>query len=203
VGGRQSFGHFLAAFFTMFQCVTGDSWMGFARTLMQPEPEPQFSISVFFFFMSFMILISMVIVNAVMALLLDEFLSATAIFKRKKALAAFGEQSFTDLAFSLDPLLSMLATEVPALPACHSSTLLVVAIEGVSFSGVDGGRRSQNPPALLELRRRRRKFARLRRDQERHGDAPVRPADPPHQEGLSGHHRRRPPLPHPSDEPHL
>ena len=62
----------------MFQCVTGDSWASaIARPLFIVEPgEPAFDAGVFIFFISYMLIVSMVVVNVVLAVLLDEFLRA-------------------------------------------------------------------------------------------------------------------------------
>ena len=52
----HAFGRFLPAFFTMFQCTTGDSWSSLARVLMGGEGEPQFDLLVFAFFVSYAVL---------------------------------------------------------------------------------------------------------------------------------------------------
>ncbi len=81
------FGHFSEAFFTMFQCVSGDGWAtGIARPMFESAEKTctyrdetgvcVFDIGVAMFFMSHILIVVTVILNVVLAVLLDEFLKA-------------------------------------------------------------------------------------------------------------------------------
>ena len=95
----------------MFQCVTGDSWASaVARPLFNVGPgEPAFDLVVVVYFLSYMLLVSMVIVNVVLAVLLDEFLRAASSEKNMQALDKISGQVLDHFQTSLDPLLESLA----------------------------------------------------------------------------------------------
>ena len=95
----------------MFQCVTGDSWSsGIARELMHVEEgKPQFEIGVFIFFTTYMLLVSMVVVNVVLAVLLDEFLRAASSEKNIQAMDQISQKTLETYQTPLDPLLEHLA----------------------------------------------------------------------------------------------
>jgi voltage-gated sodium channel len=83
-----TFGNFSSAFFTMFQCVTGDGW---ASTIARPMFEDAgalctsrdangvcvFDPAVATFFLSYILIVMIVVVNIVLAVLLDEFLKVS------------------------------------------------------------------------------------------------------------------------------
>lgn len=107
----------------MFQCVTGDSWSsGVARPIIQLEiddGDPEFEIGVFVYFVSYMLIVSMVTVNVVLAVLLDEFLRAASNEKNAKAMAELYERKgkvLEQFTSSIDPLLESL-THVDSMDA--------------------------------------------------------------------------------------
>jgi hypothetical protein len=83
-----SFTHFSEAFFTMFQCISGDGWAsniarplfrGADSTCTYRDPtngDCVFDLTVAIFFLSYILIVVIVVVNVVLAVLLDEFLKA-------------------------------------------------------------------------------------------------------------------------------
>jgi Ca2+-binding EF-hand superfamily protein len=140
---REHFGHFSQAFFTMFQCVTGDGWAstvarpmflksGGSCTYFMPissisdplllaiEGEQDGEVCAFewgvaFFFLSYIMVVMVVIVNIVLAVLLDEFLKAAEVEKEQDLLHQHASDpnvvsKNAQLTKPLDPFLSWLAT---------------------------------------------------------------------------------------------
>ena len=100
------FGNFMISFFTMFQCVTGDGWASEVVRPMFVEQSSQFDeantfenardefdLQVFIFFFTFCLLITLVIVNIVLAVLLDEFLKAAEMEKMEQYLEQKEQQT--------------------------------------------------------------------------------------------------------------
>ncbi|EKX43249.1 hypothetical protein GUITHDRAFT_110665 [Guillardia theta CCMP2712] len=82
----QFFGTFLNSLFTMFQVITGDSWASaVTRSLFEPDPNGRINYGIAFFFVSFVLLGTIVMVNVVVAVLLDEFISF--VTKEKEEIA--------------------------------------------------------------------------------------------------------------------
>ena len=69
----DEFGDFFKAMFTMFQVMTGDAWSNIARRLFVGNAHPA---GVAVFFVSFQLIVALVLVNVVIAVLLDEFSKA-------------------------------------------------------------------------------------------------------------------------------
>eukprot|EP00293_Proteomonas_sulcata_P016199 CAMPEP_0184308664 /NCGR_PEP_ID=MMETSP1049-20130417/17054_1 /TAXON_ID=77928 /ORGANISM="Proteomonas sulcata, Strain CCMP704" /LENGTH=557 /DNA_ID=CAMNT_0026621389 /DNA_START=20 /DNA_END=1693 /DNA_ORIENTATION=+ len=69
----EEFGDFFTAMFTMFQVMTGDNWSEIARNLFV---ETGNGAAVGIFFVSFQLIVALVLVNVVIAVLLDEFSKA-------------------------------------------------------------------------------------------------------------------------------
>jgi len=70
--GEELFGNFPKALFTMFQVLTGDSWAeGVVRPLLHGE-EVLVSIGVAIFFVTFILLNSVILINVVVAVLLEK-----------------------------------------------------------------------------------------------------------------------------------
>ncbi len=88
LAATKYFGHFSEAFFTIFQCVSGDCWAsGTARPMFESaestctyrdEETGQcvFDMGVAMFFMAYIVIVVTVVLNVVLAVLLDEFLKA-------------------------------------------------------------------------------------------------------------------------------
>ena len=98
----------------------GNSWASaVARPLIDTEEgQPQFDLGVFAFFVSYMLLVSMVIVNVVLATLLDEFLKAASSERNLAAMGAIAaseKKRLDNLTSSLDPLLLSWAQESDSL----------------------------------------------------------------------------------------
>jgi voltage-gated sodium channel len=139
----EHFGHFSQAFFTMFQCVTGDGWAstvarpmflksGGSCTYFMPissisdplllgaiagEQDGEvcaFEWGVAFFFLSYIMVVMVVIVNIVLAVLLDEFLKAAEVEKQQDLLHEHATDPqvvshIAKLTKPIDPFLSCLA----------------------------------------------------------------------------------------------
>ncbi|EKX36873.1 hypothetical protein GUITHDRAFT_145375 [Guillardia theta CCMP2712] len=102
------FGTFSRAFFTMFQCVTGDGWASsVARPMM--DPLGGYSSSIAIFFLSYILIVSWIIVNVVLAVLLDEFLKAASDEKAAMHREKNSNSELRLLYTTLDPLLSHLS----------------------------------------------------------------------------------------------
>ena len=112
------FGTFTASFFTMFQACTGDAWAsGVVRTMFDDatgaiKPLPAI------FFMLYMIICYLMLVNIVVAVLLDEFLTTMTACreqeKRQEALEAEAQPS------SLEPLAKAMANFASLSDLKHS-----------------------------------------------------------------------------------
>eukprot|EP00960_Hanusia_phi_P068461 766852-Hanusia_phi.AAC.3 len=76
------FGNFLDSVFTMFQVVTGDSWASaVTRTLFHEDGSVDIGVAIFF--VSYVIFAGVVLINIVVAVLLDEFISAVSLEKEE------------------------------------------------------------------------------------------------------------------------
>jgi len=67
----ENFGTFSQGMFSMFQCMTMDSWSGIARPLIKNGPMH------WFFFCSYVLIAGIIMVNVVVAVLLENFIGAT------------------------------------------------------------------------------------------------------------------------------
>ena len=72
------FGDFFSSLFTMFQIMTGDQWGDITRELFAQTSIPALTA---IFFVSYQLLVSFVLVNVVIAVLLDEFAKAASSSK--------------------------------------------------------------------------------------------------------------------------
>ena len=77
------FGDFARSLFTLFQILTGDNWGNLARTLFftyntDEEFNGAFVAFVAFYFVSYVVLSSWVLINVVVAVLLDKFIETDA-----------------------------------------------------------------------------------------------------------------------------
>jgi hypothetical protein len=72
------FGDFFSSLFTMFQIMTGDQWGDITRELFAQSSTPALTAM---FFVSYQLLVSFVLVNVVIAVLLDEFAKAASSSK--------------------------------------------------------------------------------------------------------------------------
>ena len=105
------FSKFSSAFFTMFQCLTADAWASeVARPMFsQGEPWQMNDTLVAVFFILYMLIGYLVIMNLVLAVLIDEFLKAA---DQKRDSANFETQIGAARSFlfgPLDPVLEQLA----------------------------------------------------------------------------------------------
>lgn len=72
------FGYFSRSMLTMFQISTFDSWSsGITRPLVLEESEPIMALAIALFFVSFLFITAIILMNVVVAILLDKFLSAS------------------------------------------------------------------------------------------------------------------------------
>ena len=72
--GHEYFGTFGKSLFTLFQVLTGDSW---AEAIGRPLLEGWFPMSTALFFVSFILLHSVVLINVVVAVLLEKMVDET------------------------------------------------------------------------------------------------------------------------------
>lgn len=83
------FSDFFTSIFTMFQVMTGDDWGNICRQLMKDSAEATngggWSVGVAVFFVVYQLVVGMVLLNVVIAVLLDEFGKAAASEKQEKA----------------------------------------------------------------------------------------------------------------------
>ena len=67
------FGTFLRAMLTMFQVMTGDSWAeGVSRPIMEWYPDNGQRVMVQIFFVSYILIVGIVLINVVVAVLLEK-----------------------------------------------------------------------------------------------------------------------------------
>jgi hypothetical protein len=79
----QHFGTFTLALFTFFQMSTGDGWSDVTRGLMNLQRDGLRSAWVAMFFVSYMLVVGTVLVQIVVAVLLDEFMNCVAKEKQE------------------------------------------------------------------------------------------------------------------------
>merc|ERR1719324_1419390 len=70
--GEEYFSYFSASLYTMFQVLTGESWSEAVARPMIASESRAFSVGVLFFFVSFMLIVGVVLVNVVVAVLLEQ-----------------------------------------------------------------------------------------------------------------------------------
>uniref|UniRef100_A0A7S0NDF1 EF-hand domain-containing protein n=1 Tax=Hanusia phi TaxID=3032 RepID=A0A7S0NDF1_9CRYP len=99
------FGDFKRALFTMFTISTGDSWRDATRTLFLSSND--FSASIALFFTSYVIIAGIVLINVVIAVLIDEFSGSVAKEKeaRKRQTLHTLDSVISSYSGPIDPLL--------------------------------------------------------------------------------------------------
>jgi hypothetical protein len=120
--GKKYFGHFSEAFFTMFQCVSGDGWASeIARPMFESANgtcsyrneatgKCDFDVGVAIFFVSYILVVVTVVLNVVLAVLLDEFLQATDKDQRERIRESMVDDgSARGFCHPLDPFLKYLS----------------------------------------------------------------------------------------------
>ena len=107
----ESFGTFSRALFSMFQVITGDSWAtGLARPIMlRTNPDGTIDLGPCFFFISFIVIVGWVLLQVVVAVLLDNFTEASYQEKMRKEQEKLKNEKFVQKVHILDPLLAGLA----------------------------------------------------------------------------------------------
>jgi len=107
----ENFGTFSRALFTMFQVCTGDSWAsGLARPIMlKTNPDGTIDLGPCLYFISFVVIVGWVLLQVVVAVLLDNFTEASYEEKSRKALEKAKNDNFIKKVNILDPLLAGLA----------------------------------------------------------------------------------------------
>lgn len=89
----ENFGTFSKGMFSMFQCMTLDSWSGIARPLIKRGPMH------WFFFCSYVLIAGIIMVNVVVAVLLEKFIGATGQkWMKKKIVSNEMDKEDSDLA---------------------------------------------------------------------------------------------------------
>ena len=107
----ESFGTFSRALFSMFQVCTGDSWATeLARPIMlRTNPDGTIDLGPCFFFISFIVIVGWVLLQVVVAVLLDNFTEASYQEKMRKEQEKLKNGNFVQKVHILDPLLAGLA----------------------------------------------------------------------------------------------
>lgn len=109
----EFFGSFSASAFTMFQCATGDSWASVVTRELSDHPGDHLKIPIALFFVSFALVVGLVLMNVVIACLLDNFIRFVAAENADRAKIKIEEErALTSCPGPLDPLLSQMATFV-------------------------------------------------------------------------------------------
>ncbi len=117
-----AFGHFSEAFFTMFQCVSGDGWASnIARPMFEDAESTctyrnaatgkcEFDATVATFFLSYILIVVIVVANVVLAVLIEEFLLAASKEKYERFMETHTSDGSASQYFSpIDPLLQYFA----------------------------------------------------------------------------------------------
>jgi len=106
----EYFRDFLTSLFTMFQVLTGDSWASqITRDLFRNsgvDADPAVS----FFFISYILMNSVIVLNVVVAVLLDEFISSVTREKEEKERQRQEELNRRKASGVLDPLMQTMLT---------------------------------------------------------------------------------------------
>lgn len=92
----QYFGKFSSSFFTMFQMLTGDEWSTVTRETFSSEGEMDHRVALFF--CSYIVGAGIILMNIVVAVLLDEFIKAVEV---REVVAAQQQQQQTHLSVHL------------------------------------------------------------------------------------------------------
>ena len=93
----EFFGNFKASLFTMFQVLSGDSSV--ARIIFGDDTEADVAL----FFVSYILIASIMLLNVVVAVLLDEFIATVTREKEEKAHQEFLEKERRKISGCLDP----------------------------------------------------------------------------------------------------
>ncbi|EKX32156.1 hypothetical protein GUITHDRAFT_148822 [Guillardia theta CCMP2712] len=139
-GGAGPFGTFLSAMFTMFQVCTGDAWASSIARGINPNDSGQSSLLpplitkiicrlAAAFFTSYMLIAGIVLMNIVVAVLLDEFLNCMCkIREEERAKQAYSRASEVDF-HPLDSLLDVLAMNRSAEELQDSINTLFLSLD--------------------------------------------------------------------------
>ena len=106
----EFFGSFSASAFTMFQCATGDAWASeITRELSEHQAMNKLRIPIAMFFVSFILIVGLVLINVVIACLLDNFIRFMAEEKVEKEKSKREEErALTACPGPLDPVLNQM-----------------------------------------------------------------------------------------------
>jgi hypothetical protein len=102
------FNTFAASLFTMFQVLTGDWASSVARTMFDKEGNVDTAVG--FFFIVYLLIASMVLMNVVIAVLLDNFIMSVSKAKELEMRIEEYEKSKKKICGILDPVTSMLTS---------------------------------------------------------------------------------------------
>ncbi|MGB1600812.1 MAG: ion transporter, partial [Promethearchaeia archaeon] len=107
----EYFENFLTSLFTMFQVLTGDSWASaVSRTLFINHNGGKTNYAIAFFFISYILICSVMLLNVVIAVLLDEFISSVTREREEEQRLAEIEINKRKVVGPLDPLTKDLIT---------------------------------------------------------------------------------------------
>jgi hypothetical protein len=145
------FGKFSRAMFTMFQVCTGDGWATDITREMFPESGIVQPLPVLFF-VSYMLIAAIVLINIIIAVLLDEFLTtmakSRAEFDREEILGANPELDN----HVLDPVMEILS-KYRSLPDLeHSIHLIYSRIDVDGSGGIGYSELRDGLPNIIELK---------------------------------------------------
>ena len=102
----ENFGSFMRSLFSLFQIATGDSWASvIVRGVMtQYEPDMQKAGLTGLFFVSYVLIVGIVLINVVVAVLLDEFISTVAREKLEDEMAKTEHERTIQTKHAIGPL---------------------------------------------------------------------------------------------------
>lgn len=101
------FGNFASSMFSMFQVLTGDSWASISRSMFN-DPEGSTQPDITAFFVTYILIASVMLLNVIIAVLLDEFNSCVQREAREAWMTEVQESKMKSMDGMLDiPLLSL------------------------------------------------------------------------------------------------
>jgi hypothetical protein len=110
--GVSEFGFFSAALFTMFQTLSGEGWGSLAREIFVSFGDNA-RLGIMAFFLAFYLLVTLVLVNIVLTVFLDEFFRAAEAQKIKNFQSQqYAGSDASKSAKPLDPLLRHISSNL-------------------------------------------------------------------------------------------
>jgi hypothetical protein len=150
----RNFGKFSRAMFSMFQVCTGDGWATDITRPMFDQTTGEISTVPALFFVSYMLVCSLVLINIIIAVLLDEFLTTMAKSRKENADADLVDGP--QCGHFLDPLMEVLSKFNSVADLSESINLIFSRLDGdgsgtIGFSEMSDGLHGLIPNVYLSL----------------------------------------------------